>query len=357
MTIQPLCEIPIDSSIASLPKADLHRHQEEVARLERIVARRQGRRPYNWRQRARHLLAEVPLGMRRLADMYTPDGHFDFGGVPPDDPEYVVAKVVDALEEGAADGAILVELRFGVVGLAFLRPDFMALFREAEGQVRARYPRLCAEAITFLYLADDPVRLQATERHLERCLQLADEGLAGIDFVVAPYEAEADPALWAVAYRWAERAAEAGLGLTVHAGEFSTANLAAALCVPGLSRLGHAAYAAADARILAKLAQSDVTVECCLSCNVILGATPSYEAHPIRQFVASGVPVTLNTDDPVHIWTTIGREYAIAAALGFSPTELLAFTRNAIQASFTSAERRRALMAEVHQWEVRLRRP
>ena len=158
--------------------------------------------------------------------------------------------------------------------------------------------------------------------------------------------------MWAIAYGMAERAADAGLGITVHAGEFSPANLTAALQVPGLCRLGHAVYAVAETRLLEQLVERNVTVECSLSCNVVLGAVPSYEKHPIRQFVTSGVAVTLNTDNPVRIWTTIGREYAIAAALGFSPSDLLKFTRNAIQASFTSTERRRTLMDEVRDWEV-----
>lgn len=350
MTIQPLDKVPVDSLITSLPKADLHLHQEEGPRLERIIARLQGRPPHNWRESARHLIAETPPGESRLVAMYRPDAELDLGGVPADAPEYVIAKMADALEEGAADGAVLVELRFGVGSLALMRPDSMALFREAERQVQARYPRLCAEAIAYLQLVHDQARLHTAERQLERCLQLANEGLAGIDFRTEPYDIEADPALWAVIYRWAERVAEAGLGITVHAGEFSSANLDAALKVPGLRRLGHAVYAAADGRLLEKLAQSNVTIECSLSCNVVLGAVPSYAKHPIRQFVTSGIPVTLNTDDPVRIWTTIGREYAIAAELGFSPAELMAFTRNAIQASFTCDERRQALIDELDRY-------
>jgi len=45
----------------------------------------------------------------------------------------------------------------------------------------------------------------------------------------------------------------------------------------------------------------------------------------------AGVAVTLNTDDPVRIWTTIGREYAIAHELGFTEAELLMFTCHAIK--------------------------
>jgi adenosine deaminase len=90
-----------------------------------------------------------------------------------------------------------------------------------------------------------------------------------------------------------------------------------------------------------------------LSCNVVTGAASSYAAHPIRQLVDAGIPVTLNTDDPVRICTTIGREYAIAAALGFAPPELLAFTRTAFQASFTTAERKTALLGTLRDWAAR----
>lgn len=77
---------------------------------------------------------------------------------------------------------------------------------------------------------------------------------------------------------------------------------------------------------------------------------PFYEAHPIRQFVIHGVPVTLNTDFPVHLATTLDREYAIAAALGFAPTELLGLTRNAIRASLATAQRRQTVLAELDAW-------
>ncbi|MCA1722891.1 MAG: hypothetical protein LC748_01285 [Thermomicrobia bacterium] len=254
-------------------------------------------------------------------------------------PENFIARVADALEEAAADGAILVEVRFG--GTTILRPDFMPLFREAERRVRVRYPRLHAEAIIVFVQAWTPEQL---ERCLETCIRAAREGLAGADFISAPYDTEAD---WAATYRLAERAAAAGLGITVHAGEFSTANLAAALRVPGVTRLGHAVYAARDPRLLDAIARRGITVECALTSNVMLGATASYEEHPIRQFIVHGIPVTLNTDDPVRVGTTIGREYAIAAALGFASAELVALTRNAVRASFTTAERRTALLARV----------
>jgi adenosine deaminase len=333
-----LREAPDDPMVMALPKADLHVHQEWSPRLDRVLARQEGRAPYDWRSWVRGLMTEVDPGMprlARLAKVFPASREADAA------PENFVARVEDLLEEAACDGAVLVEARFG--NETVLRPGFMALFREAERRVRSRHPQLRAEALVTLLLWYEPERL---ERMLEACVQAAREGLAGIDLLYEPYDTEAD---WDAAYRLAERATDAGLGITAHAGEFSPANIAAALRVPGLTRLGHAVYGAYDPWLLDRLAARGVTVECCLTCNVVLGAVPSYAEHPLRRFVEARVPVALGTDNPVQTCTTIGREYAVAASLGCTPAELLEFTRNAIRASFAPAERRAALLAELPQ--------
>jgi adenosine deaminase len=327
--------------VAALPKADLHVHQEWSPRLDRVLAKREGRPPYDWQSWAARIVSENAPGAARLhqlasvepvgAELDAPDENFS-------------ARVEDLFEEGAADGAILVEIRFG--GETVLRPGLMDLFRAAEQRVQTRHPQFHAAAVFTLLLWYEPERL---ERIVRTCIRAADEGLRGIDLLYQPYETEAD---WTTAYRIAERLAEVGLGVTAHAGEVSTANIAAALRVPGLTRLGHATHAADDPRLLELLAQSGVTVECCLSCNVLVGAAPSYPEHPIRRFVEHGIPVVLGTDDPVQIGTTIGREYALAHALGFSLTELLALTRNAVQAAFTTPARREELLDALSAWEA-----
>src|SRR4051812_2707477 len=127
VTLAPLGEIAIDAWIAALPKADLHVHQEQSPRIDRVLARAQGRPTYNWRGWAERLIAENAPGAARLAHI---------GVVLPDTLEadaadaMFIARVVDLLEEAAADGAVLVEARFG--NTTILRPNFMDLFREAE---------------------------------------------------------------------------------------------------------------------------------------------------------------------------------------------------------------------------------
>jgi len=338
--LDPLAEIAIDPVIASLPKADIHLHQEWSPRLGRVLSRRALQPSYDWRQWARDLMDGTPPGMPRLdllAKVFPAALEDDA------DPENFTARLEDLLEEGAADGAVLVEMRFGGE-TALQHPDFMALFHEAERRVRACYPDLRASAIYTLLFQYDEDRL---ERVVRACLAAVDEGLAGVDLLYVPYASEAD---WRPMYRVAERAAACGLGVTAHAGEFSAANIIAALRTPGLTRLGHAVYAASDPRLLDAVAASGATVECSLSCNVVLGATPSYTKHPMRQFMERGIPVALCTDNPVQICTTIGREYALAHALGVTPEELLSFTINAIRASFLPPERKQEALALAQAW-------
>jgi adenosine deaminase len=352
MPIQPLADVIIPPRILAMPKVDLHLHQEEVARFERVIAQRKGILPHNWRASARNLMAKIPPGFGRLVGMYEPDEKFDFDGERPNHPEWLIAKMTDALQESANGGAILAELRFGVNGAAFAQPNFMTLFREAERQIQQQKSHFCAEAICYLLLVNEPNQLSKARRQFERCLSLADEGLSGIDFITSPYDAEADQSLWLLIYDWAERAANVGLGITIHAGEFSTANLEAALKTPGLQRVGHAVHASTKPQLMDQLVQSSVSVECSLSCNVVLGAVSSYESHPIKRFVEFGIPVTINTDDPVRVWTTIDREYAIANLLGFSLNKLVEITHHGIQASFTSPERKEKLLANLNAWAV-----
>ena len=278
-------------------------------------------------------LAELPPGMPRVARL---NGGLDTAELNTLAVGYAhFVPWVSAMLEGAArDGAVLVEVRFGVG--AGLGPCHMTLFREAERRVRERHPLFYAEAIGAMRLST-----ASPPEAFESCLRAREQGLAGIDFIPDPYDSEAD---WTEAAVWAERAAEAGLGITVHAGEFSTANISAALQLPGISRIGHGVYATATDKLLQRVVDSGVTVECCLTSNLALGAVPSLVEHPIRRLVESGVPVTLSTDDPVRLCTSIEREYERAAALGFGRDDLLSFTRQGILASFTSEERRSKLL-------------
>ena len=331
-----------------MPKADLHQHAETAARIDNLVASRQNQQTYDWAEWAKRT-EELPPGPPRLRSLYATKTMLHEARQPSgselheDDSVTFIEWVGKSMEESASRGAILTEIRFG--GGHILRPAFMTDFREAERQARLRYPRFFAEAIiTGLWPHHD-----GASEVFARCLEACGEGLAGIDFIPAPYETEAD---WPEAHDWASQAVAAGLGITAHAGEFSTANIASALRLPGIRRIGHAVHSTSDRKLLGELVSSGVTVECCLTSNLILGSVEALDVHPIIRFVEAGIPVTINTDDPVRLSTNIGREYQVAAGLGFSTGQLNGFTRTSLESSFTSPERKAEMLTVLDGWHV-----
>lgn len=315
----------------TIPKADLHVHSEGTRRLDQYLARRDGRPPYDWTTWRRELVAAVPPGFQRFQRV----GSVNPVPLADDDDDCFIGRYVEVLAEAAAAGAWYVEVR---TNASAYRDGFMELFREAERQVQRDHPRLRAEAIAIVMMMT-PLNGVA-----ERCLTARAEGLAGIDFLYQPYDTEAD---WTPIHRLAEEFAAAGLGITAHAGEASTANIAAAVRTPGLTRIGHGLHAVRDPTLVELLIERGVTLECCLTSSTFFGVLPDHDPHPLPALLDAGVSMTLATDDPLQLGTTIEGEYAAAAALGLSESQLITLTGNAFRASFTSAERRERLLLDL----------
>ena len=140
-------------------------------------------------------------------------------------------------------------------------------------------------------------------------------------------------------------AREAGLGLTVHAGEWAGPDSVRGGLALGVSRIGHGVRASEDPELVRELADRGTVLEVCPTSNVALGLYPSYEEHPLPALRAAGVPVTLGSDDPPYWDASIGGEYAVAAErMGFDDDALREVTRTALSAAFVEEEVRRRLL-------------
>jgi adenosine deaminase len=130
-------------------------------------------------------------------------------------------------------------------------------------------------------------------------------------------------------------ASEAGLGCTMHAGEWAgPESVRAALELP-VTRISHGVRAIEDPALVDELAERGIVLECCPTSNVVLGVYPSYSEHPLPRLAAAGVRFTLGSDDPPYFGASIGGEYAIAQEkLGFDEDRLKAITATAIDAAF-----------------------
>lgn len=146
-----------------------------------------------------------------------------------------------------------------------------------------------------------------------------------------------------------EIAREAGLGITVHAGEFAGwESVAAALEHINPSRIGHGVRAIENPDLVRVIAERRIVLECCPGSNIALGVFDSFASHPLPKLREAGCKVTLNSDDPPYFWTSLKREYDLAAEhFGLGESELTAITRTAIEAAFVDKTTRAGLLAKL----------
>ncbi|MBD9519693.1 adenosine deaminase [Ensifer sp. ENS02] len=142
---------------------------------------------------------------------------------------------------------------------------------------------------------------------------------------------------------------DAGLGLTIHAGELSGAfSVRDALDHVRPSRISHGVRAIEDADLVRRLADEGVVLEVCPGSNISLQVFPDFASHPLRALHEAGVRVTLNSDDPPFFHTSLAQEYDIASAvMGFSDDEINGMTRTAIEAAFVDEATRQRLLTRI----------
>jgi adenosine deaminase len=139
-------------------------------------------------------------------------------------------------------------------------------------------------------------------------------------------------------------AAEAGLGCTIHAGEWAGPDsIRAALELP-VTRIDHGVRAIEDPALVDELAARAIVLDCCPTSNVVLGVYPSYEAHPLPRLLSAGVGVTLGSDDPPYFGASLATEYELCVSrMGLGEDDLRDITRTAVDAAFCDDELRAAL--------------
>jgi adenosine deaminase len=326
-------DLPILPSIAALPKVDLHVHAEAGPRLDRIINRESA---IDWRSWIDTTMASIGPGYKRLEAM----ARVQIDTSIENDPVLLEERIFDLMFESAVEGSIYGEFRFGAGTLE--NKHFLDAFRRAERRTATQFPNFAAEAVATVLV--NPDRTTA-DRVFELCLESRTTSIVGIDIIPTPYIQEAD---WSCLRSWCERFANADLGITVHAGEFSEANLESAIDTPGVSRIGHAVHARNRNDLIGKVVDRNITLEMCISSNVVPGAISGYNEHPIMRFYGNGALLALGSDDPVRMRTNIGREYQLASYHGLSDAQLLDLTLRSIRSSFAPDARKRKLIEFVN---------
>jgi len=139
------------------------------------------------------------------------------------------------------------------------------------------------------------------------------------------------------------------LALSIHAGEMDgpDRHIRDTLLL-GASRIGHGVNLIKDPETLLLLQQTRrVLVEVNLISNRLLGYVPDLSKHPFPEYLRTGVPVCLNTDDRGMWDSNMTDEYYTAVTLfHLSWGEILAMGRDSLARSFVQPGEKERLLAD-----------
>jgi len=312
------------------PKVDLHRHLEGSIRPEtllRVAKKYGGSLPTYELESLRHAVQVIydPPGFRNLLDKFKIIRGFYTCK------EAIQEVVITAVGEAAAENVKYLELRYSPTHFSskgkFAESAVVGWVQDAIEQAS----RACGIIVTPVLTISRDYGVELAARTVELAVSLGLQFFCGLDIAGDEVSNSAGPyaELFAIAK-------QAGMGLTVHAGEACGAdNVRDAIVTLRADRIGHGVHAVQNAAVMKLLAEQNILLELCLTSNVYTGAVSSVGQHPIRRLMEYGVPVSLNTDDPAMFGITLTHDYMLAVTeLGFSPRELKKINKAALEHAF-----------------------
>lgn len=142
---------------------------------------------------------------------------------------------------------------------------------------------------------------------------------------------------------------QAGLNVTVHAGEAAgPESIWQAINDLHAQRIGHGVACYQDEKLMDYMREHNIAIESCLTSNYQTGTIKDLSQHPIKQFLARGLLVCLNTDDPGVQGVELKHEYSVARnTLGFTEQDIQQLQENSLKASFLSDNEKRVLKDKI----------
>jgi adenine deaminase len=146
-----------------------------------------------------------------------------------------------------------------------------------------------------------------------------------------------------------QRARDAGLFLTAHAGEEGPPSYVwEALDVLGVKRIDHGNRSLEDNSLVARLAGERMALTVCPLSNLRLRVVNDLAHHPLRRMMDKGLVVTVNSDDPAYFGGYVNDNFgAVGRALELSSEEIVAIVRNSVQASLMPQAAKAETLAEI----------
>ena len=287
-----------------LPKVELHRHLEGSLRLDTMldIARQHG--------------MTIPADVLRLSTLVQvqEEDKFTFQNFLSKfntlrmfyrSPDVIHRITREAIEDAAKDNVKYLELRFTPVALS--RAERFPLHDVIDWVMTSS--KEAAEKNNIIVKLIASVNRHESAELAEQVAWLAaehkDSGLVALDLAGNEAEFPSQPF-----YGIFKEAKQAGLHVTIHAGEWGPAeHIKEAIEELSAERIGHGVRVLEDESITALAKERGTAFEVCITSNYQSGVVESLEAHPVMKMFESGINVTINTDDPSISRITLSNEY------------------------------------------------
>lgn len=206
--------------------------------------------------------------------------------------------------------------------------------REAKKQCRTEY-NVIACAMRHHSEADSLAMMKV-------CREFLGEGLCAVDLAgnEAAFPMENFRNLFA-------EAKKLGFPFTIHAGECGRVENVLEAVECGAARIGHGIALRGNPDAIRLCREKKIGIEMCPSSNLQTRAVKSLKEYPIREFMDSGLCVTLNTDNRTVSNTSMTKEMQfVQEHYGITDDELKEFMKNAVDAAFADDQVKQML------WEL-----
>ena len=254
----------------------------------------------------------------------------------------------EAAEDALADGCVLAEFR-----MAPLLLEAHGLSGEAVVEALLRGLKRSALPCGLIACAMRTDAPDVTAKSARLAARYAGHGVIGFDLAGAERGFPPTPHREAI-----NIARDAGLGITLHAGEADEGSRVLEAASLGATRIGHGVHimnapdAAQQRAWIDEARRLGLHFEVCPTSNVHTGIAPSVAAHPLLAMVEAGLSVSVSTDNRLMSGVTLSGELSVVHAQnGVSLERLAHMMRDAARASFLpNAERDAALLA-LDEWK------
>lgn len=250
----------------------------------------------------------------------------------------------DYLRANAEQGAIYQELSYSPdhaeLSSKIPSAEHLKAIQQAIDDAKAQFDivgRIIIIAVR--HFGVEAVEKAAAQTHIDRFPCVTGFGLGG-------NEADFPPELFIKAY---QIAADAGLGCTVHSGEFAPASgMVKAMEVLPITRIGHGVNCIYSPETMAMVKDRGIALEVCPTSNIFLGLFKNMQEHPFPKLYDAGIKISISSDDPPFMSTTLAQEYQrVQESYNYSDETMNDITRMAIEAAFVDEKTRQELLAKI----------